>query len=273
MKIIINEEDFTKKALESGVKFVKLNPSSSTTINIFELDKPEITEQLLNQKERDLRALLEEANKEDMKGSLLAVDYLNRFDELTDLDDNPEWKERVKKIYQEFAEQISVKNLRRRSGMSQGLFAQYMEIPVRTLQEWEQGKRTPSSYIVKMIHRIILLEEERKKVYTTRKVLKEQYTEKDYTREQLMQLCLEKMASSRKDGTIIEFITQKPVLDENGQTIGVTSEFPAELNVYTYAAPFICEPFTCNKETLLGCKKGKGKSHISPDSQEQKSPR
>lgn len=278
MKIINNEEDFAKMLLESGGKLVKLNPSSSSTINIFDLDKPEITEELLNQKERDLRALLEEVNKEYMKGSLLAADYLNRFDELPELADNPEWKERAKKIFQEFAEQISVKNLRSRTGMSQGLFAQYMEIPVRTLQEWEQGKRTPSSYIVKMIHRIILLEEERKRSIQEKKVLKEQYTEKDYNREQLMQLCWEKMENSRKDGTIVEFIAQKPVLDENGQVIDVTSDFPAELNVYTYEAPIgrnlepaIFNPFACDKETMLGCKKGTGKSYISPDLQRKKS--
>ena len=268
-----NEEDFAKMALESGGKLVKLNHSSSTTINIFDLDKPEITEELLELKERDLRALLEEANKDCMKGSLLAADYLNKFDELPELNDNPEWKERVKKIYQEFAEQISIKALRKRVGMSQTQFANYMEIPVRTLQEWEQGKRTPSNYIVRMIHRITQLEEEIKKVYSTRKMLIEQYTEKDYTLEQLIQIYKEKMATCKKDGTIIEFIAQKPVLDESGQVIDVTTEFPAELNVYAYktlvgsAKPAVFNPFACDTETMLGSVKGEGKSFLSPDFQ------
>ena len=101
-----HEKRFVKMALEHGGKPVKVIPSSSTTVNIFDLDKPEITEELLNQKEQDLRALLEEANKHHMQGSLAAVEYLKRFDELPKLRDNPEWKERVQKLLQEFAEQV-----------------------------------------------------------------------------------------------------------------------------------------------------------------------
>ena len=103
-----NEENFIKMALELGGKPVKIIPSASTTVNIFDLNKPEITEELLNQKEQDLRALLEEANKYHMQGSLAAVEYLKRFDEIPELRDNPEWKERVKNLFQEFAAQTNI---------------------------------------------------------------------------------------------------------------------------------------------------------------------
>lgn len=275
-----NEDNFAKMALEIGGKPVKIIPSASTTINIFDLDKPEITEELLNQKEQDLRALLEEANKYHMQGSLAAVEYLDSLDTLTGLDDNPEWEKRVKKLFQEFAEQISIKNLRSRTGMSQSMFANYMEIPVRTLQEWEQGKRTPSSYIVKMIHRIIQLEEERKRDFTKKKVLLEQYTEKDYTWEQLIQIYNEKMKVCKKENLIIEFIAQKPILTENGLVIGVTTDFPAELNIYTYKVPMgvnlnPSEPvkldnfFTGDIEAALGLKTSKEKSLVHPFFQEK----
>jgi len=231
-----NEEDFARKALELGGAQIKLTPSAST-INLFGIDKPEVTEELLEQKECDLRALLDEANKCYMQGSLLAIDYLDKFDELPGLNDNPEWKERARKILQEFAEQISIKNMRIRMGMSQGQFANYMGFPVRTLQEWEQGKRTPPNYIVKMVHNIMQLEDEKKKELAKKKYLVEQYTEKDYTMDQLIQLYTQKIGTCRKDGVILEFIRQKPLFDENGQIIGVTTDFPAELNVYTYKVP------------------------------------
>ena len=244
------EEDFARMALELGGAQIKLDSSVSSTVNLFDFDKPEIKEEILEQKERDLRALLNEANKCYSQGSLLAIDYLDKFNEIPGLKDNPEWKERAKKILQEFAEQISIKNMRIRMGMSQSQFANYIGIPVRTLQEWEQGKRTPPSYIVKMVHNIMRLEDEKKKEFAKKKYLVEQYTEKDYTMDQLIQIYTQKMGTSRKDGVILEFITQKPLFDENGKIIGITTDFPAELNVYTYKAPngIILNPF--NKKDI-----------------------
>ena len=38
----------------------------------------------------------------------------------------------------------SVASIRTRTGLSQGQFARLIGVSVRTLQEWEQGRRTPS---------------------------------------------------------------------------------------------------------------------------------
>lgn len=51
-----------------------------------------------------------------------------------------------------------MKDFRSQTGMSQSKFAEYFDIPLRTLQEWEQGKRTPPDYILKMMKRIWALE-------------------------------------------------------------------------------------------------------------------
>jgi transcriptional regulator with XRE-family HTH domain len=46
---------------------------------------------------------------------------------------------------------MNVKSLRASTGMTQKEFATYFEIPIRTLQDWEAGKRTPPSYVVSLI--------------------------------------------------------------------------------------------------------------------------
>lgn len=53
---------------------------------------------------------------------------------------------------------MDVKLLRKSTGLSQSKFAAYFGIPVRTLQDWEQQKRTPPEYIVAMMERIWKLE-------------------------------------------------------------------------------------------------------------------
>ena len=55
---------------------------------------------------------------------------------------------------------ITIKELRARSGMSQAQFAARFQIPVRTLQDWEQEHRVPPGYVVVMIQRIMELEDE-----------------------------------------------------------------------------------------------------------------
>lgn len=52
----------------------------------------------------------------------------------------------------------SIKELRMSSGMTQIEFANHYAIPVRTLQEWEQGRSNPPGYLVNLIKRIMELE-------------------------------------------------------------------------------------------------------------------
>lgn len=49
----------------------------------------------------------------------------------------------------------SVKEMRKETKMSQGEFAAYMGVPVRSLQDWEQERRTPPEYVVAMMERIL----------------------------------------------------------------------------------------------------------------------
>ena len=51
-----------------------------------------------------------------------------------------------------------LKELRKELGLSQAKFAERFGIPLRTIQDWEYGKREVRSYIVEMMCRIIELE-------------------------------------------------------------------------------------------------------------------
>lgn len=53
---------------------------------------------------------------------------------------------------------MDIKDLRKQKNMTQKEFAEYFQIPLRTLQEWEQKRSIPASYVIKMIARIIELE-------------------------------------------------------------------------------------------------------------------
>ena len=44
-----------------------------------------------------------------------------------------------------------IKELRKRTKMTQKDFAEYFNIPVRTLQDWEHGRRNPADYLVELI--------------------------------------------------------------------------------------------------------------------------
>jgi DNA-binding transcriptional regulator YiaG len=45
-----------------------------------------------------------------------------------------------------------IKELRQRTGLSQAKFGEALGgIPLRTLQDWEHGKRTPPEWVVKLI--------------------------------------------------------------------------------------------------------------------------
>nr|DAY24182.1 MAG TPA: helix-turn-helix domain protein [Caudoviricetes sp.] len=53
-----------------------------------------------------------------------------------------------------------LKELRKETGLSQTKFAERFKIPLRTIQDWEYGKREIRSYIIDMMCRIIELEKE-----------------------------------------------------------------------------------------------------------------
>lgn len=44
-----------------------------------------------------------------------------------------------------------IKKLRERTGMTRKAFSEYTGIPVRTLEDWEAGRRTPPEYIPRLL--------------------------------------------------------------------------------------------------------------------------
>lgn len=56
-----------------------------------------------------------------------------------------------------------IQMLRTRMGMSQREFSNYYQIPLRSLQQWEQGRSNPPLYVVKMMEKIADNEEKSRK--------------------------------------------------------------------------------------------------------------
>lgn len=46
---------------------------------------------------------------------------------------------------------MTIKELRTASGMTRKAFAEYFEIPYRTVQDWEDEKRACTPYLLKLI--------------------------------------------------------------------------------------------------------------------------
>lgn len=46
---------------------------------------------------------------------------------------------------------MNIKELRAKTGLSQQAFGDWLHIPKRTIQDWEQGQRTPPPYVVELI--------------------------------------------------------------------------------------------------------------------------
>ena len=46
---------------------------------------------------------------------------------------------------------MTIKELREQSGMSRTQFAEYFNIPYRTIQDWELGNRTPPDYLIDLM--------------------------------------------------------------------------------------------------------------------------
>ena len=50
---------------------------------------------------------------------------------------------------------MTVAELRKQSKLSQSQFAALFDIPVRTIQQWEQGKSAPPAYVVVMMEKLL----------------------------------------------------------------------------------------------------------------------
>lgn len=48
-----------------------------------------------------------------------------------------------------------MKRIRSLTGLSQAAFSKKYEIPKRTIEDWETGKRTAPAYVLKMLERIV----------------------------------------------------------------------------------------------------------------------
>ena len=51
--------------------------------------------------------------------------------------------------------QKQIRAIRARTGLSQEAFSRVYEIPRRTIQDWEAGRRNPPPYMITMLARII----------------------------------------------------------------------------------------------------------------------
>ncbi len=57
-----------------------------------------------------------------------------------------------------------IKELRNRTGLNRKDFSLYIGIPLRTIEDWESGRRTPPEYIPRLISYQLKYEELRKKM-------------------------------------------------------------------------------------------------------------
>ena len=51
---------------------------------------------------------------------------------------------------------FDVKSIREATGLSQMDFSIYSDVPVRTLQAWEAGDRTPPRYVILLLRRVVV---------------------------------------------------------------------------------------------------------------------
>jgi len=63
----------------------------------------------------------------------------------------------------------TIKMLRERAGENRREFSAHTGIPVRTLQDWELGNRTPPDYILRMIAYQLELEDLKKEMEKNKK--------------------------------------------------------------------------------------------------------
>lgn len=53
---------------------------------------------------------------------------------------------------------VSIKDLRNATGLSQTKFADAYHIPVKNIQNWEQGARKPPTYLIYLLKRCVELD-------------------------------------------------------------------------------------------------------------------
>ena len=58
--------------------------------------------------------------------------------------------------------QIKIKKLRESTGMNRKEFCEYLNIPYRTVTEWERGTRNAPDYLVRLMDYYIQMEKMRK---------------------------------------------------------------------------------------------------------------
>lgn len=46
---------------------------------------------------------------------------------------------------------MNIKELRKKNGMTQKEFSEFFNIPKRTIEDWEGGRRVPPVYVVELI--------------------------------------------------------------------------------------------------------------------------
>ena len=46
---------------------------------------------------------------------------------------------------------MTIKELRTASGLSQAKFARLLDIPTRTIEDWESDRHSPPKYVIKLI--------------------------------------------------------------------------------------------------------------------------
>lgn len=50
---------------------------------------------------------------------------------------------------------MEIREIREKSGLSRAAFSRAYEIPVRTLEEWEAGRRKPPAYVLNLLERAV----------------------------------------------------------------------------------------------------------------------
>ena len=48
---------------------------------------------------------------------------------------------------------MTIQELRNKTGLSQSQFAERLEIPLGTIRNWEQGRRVPPNYVLRLIEK------------------------------------------------------------------------------------------------------------------------